>query len=51
MKSTFYQSLLENNKNWVENKLKLDPEFFNKLADGQQPPLLWIGCCRQSCSC
>lgn len=44
MKSTFYQSLLENNKNWVENKLKLDPEFFNKLADGQQPPLLWIGC-------
>lgn len=44
MKSTLYQSLLENNKNWVENKLKLDPEFFNKLADGQQPPLLWIGC-------
>ena len=44
MKSTFYQSLLENNKNWVANKLQLDPEFFNKLADGQQPPLLWIGC-------
>lgn len=43
MKSTFYQSLLENNKNWVENKLKLD-RVFNKLADGQQPPLLWIGC-------
>jgi carbonic anhydrase len=24
--------------------LESDPDFFNKLADGQQPPLLWIGC-------
>lgn len=21
-----------------------DPEFFKKLAEGQQPPVLWIGC-------
>lgn len=40
----FYNQLLENNKEWVARSLESDPDFFNKLADGQQPPLLWIGC-------
>ena len=40
----YYKSLLDNNKKWVESKLALDPEYFEKLAKGQQPPLLWIGC-------
>lgn len=40
----FYKSLLDNNKKWVESKLSTDPEYFEKLAKGQQPPLLWIGC-------
>lgn len=40
----FYKSLLDNNKKWVESKLALDPNYFEKLAQGQQPPLLWIGC-------
>ncbi len=40
----FYKSLLDNNKVWVSNNLEKDPNFFNRLADGQQPPLLWIGC-------
>lgn len=40
----YYKSLLENNKKWVASKLEIDIDFFNKLADGQQPPLLWIGC-------
>jgi len=44
MKNNFYKQLLENNKNWVQSKLNLDKDFFNKLAAGQQPPLLWIGC-------
>lgn len=44
MSIEFYQQLLENNKKWVESKLELDENFFAKLADGQQPPLLWIGC-------
>ena len=44
MTNDFYKKILDNNKTWVESKLKLDPDFFNKLADGQQPPLLWIGC-------
>jgi carbonic anhydrase len=41
---TFYKKLLENNKKWVESRLNQDPEFFNKLASGQKPPVLWIGC-------
>ena len=41
---TFYRNLLDNNKKWVAENLEKDPEFFNRLKDGQQPPLLWIGC-------
>ena len=44
MKNEFYKKILENNKNWVETKLKLDENYFKKLEAGQQPPLLWIGC-------
>ena len=40
----YYNQLLENNKKWVEKNLEKDPQFFNRLAEGQQPPLLWIGC-------
>ncbi len=42
--STFYSKLLENNKLWVLGKLKKDPQFFQKLSEGQAPPVLWIGC-------
>jgi carbonic anhydrase len=41
---SFYKSLLDNNKIWVSKNLEKDPDFFKRLADGQQPPLLWIGC-------
>jgi carbonic anhydrase len=44
MKDNFYKQLLDNNKRWVKSKLDSDQNFFNKLAEGQQPPLLWIGC-------
>ena len=40
----FYNKLLENNKEWVARKTKADPEYFNRLANGQKPPVLWIGC-------
>lgn len=43
MKS-FYQKLLENNKQWVTKKLAQDSEFFTRLSKGQTPPVLWIGC-------
>lgn len=40
----FYKKIIENNKKWVEEKLQISPNFFNNLAEGQNPPLLWIGC-------
>ena len=40
----FYNKIIENNKKWVENKLELDPQYFERLSKGQKPPLLWIGC-------
>jgi len=40
----FYTQLLSNNKEWVAESLEKDPEFFSRLANGQQPPILWIGC-------
>ncbi len=40
----FYKKIIDNNKIWSETKLKDDPEYFAKLAKGQAPPLLWIGC-------
>ena len=42
--SDFYKKILDNNKQWVESQLAIDPEYFKDLAKGQQPPLLWIGC-------
>lgn len=40
----FYKNIVKNNKEWVEACLAQDPDYFKKLADRQQPPLLWIGC-------
>ncbi|MDR6945190.1 carbonate dehydratase [Mucilaginibacter pocheonensis] len=39
-----YQSLLEGNKQFIADTLKEDPNYFEKLANGQKPPVLWIGC-------
>jgi carbonic anhydrase len=39
----YYNQLIENNKEWVASKTKVDPEYFKRLANGQQPPILWIG--------
>lgn len=36
--------LLEANKAWVVEKLKLDKEYFKRLATDQNPEFLWIGC-------
>lgn len=36
--------LFENNRNWVKNKVKEDPNVFLKHASGQTPKYLWIGC-------
>jgi len=39
-----YEDLIQGNKDWVASELKKDPDFFNKLAEGQNPDILWIGC-------
>ena len=39
-----YDNLLKWNKEWVEETLKEDVDYFKKLAKGQSPPILWIGC-------
>jgi carbonic anhydrase len=39
-----YQSLLEGNKLWVNEKLSEDKHFFERLSKGQHPQVLWIGC-------
>ena len=39
-----YQKLLNNNRQWVKDKLAQDENFFKKLSDGQKPRFLWIGC-------
>lgn len=39
-----YESLLEGNKTFVAKALEIDPRYFETLANGQKPPVLWIGC-------
>lgn len=39
-----YNQLFENNKKWVDATNEQDPEFFTRLANGQSPKFLWIGC-------
>jgi carbonic anhydrase len=38
------EKIFENNKKWVANKLAEDGDFFTKLANGQKPRYLYIGC-------
>ena len=38
------QEILENNREWVASKNANDPEFFQRLAKGQTPRYLFIGC-------
>ncbi len=33
-----------NNEKWIAEKLKTDPEYFEKLSEGQNPDILYIGC-------
>lgn len=40
-----YEQLLENNREWADERMKSDPSFFERMAAGQKPPFLFIGCC------
>ena len=39
-----FAKIFENNKKWIADKLSVDPEYFNRLAQGQSPDFLYIGC-------
>lgn len=39
-----YNNLLSGNRQWVKEMIEKDPKFFDKLALGQSPEVLWIGC-------
>jgi carbonic anhydrase len=39
-----YEQLFENNRQWVAAKTAADPVFFERLATGQTPEYLFIGC-------
>jgi carbonic anhydrase len=36
--------LLRNNRAFADGQLRVDPEYFSRLAMGQHPEFLWIGC-------
>lgn len=36
--------VLQNNKEWASEKLAQNPKYFEKLAQGQNPDILYIGC-------
>jgi carbonic anhydrase len=38
------EALLENNRAFVAEQLRQDEGYFARLADGQHPEFLWIGC-------
>jgi carbonic anhydrase len=39
-----FHTIFENNKQWVSERLEADPKYFEKLASGQHPQYLYIGC-------
>ncbi|NGX54471.1 MAG: Carbonic anhydrase 2 [Chlamydiae bacterium] len=36
--------LFEKNRQWAEEHIKDDPDYFQRLSEGQNPTYLWIGC-------
>ncbi len=39
-----FKELFKNNEEWVAEKLSIDVNYFEKLAKGQSPEYLYIGC-------
>jgi len=38
------QDIFEYNADWARRQTQSDPEYFHRLAAGQHPTYLWIGC-------
>jgi carbonic anhydrase len=39
-----FDVVFNNNEKWIQKQLDLDPDYFKKLASGQAPEFLYIGC-------
>ena len=39
-----YEKLLNDNRQWAEEQVANDPDFFKRLSSLQSPEFLWIGC-------
>ena len=39
-----YKNIFVNNQKWIDEKIGQDADFFKKLAEGQAPEYLYIGC-------
>lgn len=44
LRKGLYAQVFENNRKWIDEKLAIDPAYFEKLAQGQSPAILYIGC-------
>lgn len=40
----FYKQVFENNKQWMSKEIAADGEYFKRMAEGQTPEILYIGC-------
>ena len=38
------KKIFQNNKEWVQERLGTEPDYFKKLSEGQSPEILYIGC-------
>lgn len=39
-----FQKIFQNNEQWIQDKLVLNPDYFQNLSKGQSPEILYIGC-------
>jgi carbonic anhydrase len=39
-----FEKIFKNNEAWIAEKIGTDPDYFTKLAKGQSPEILYIGC-------
>ncbi len=44
MDTKLYDQIFENNKKWISAQKERDENFFEELAKGQTPEMLYIGC-------
>jgi hypothetical protein len=40
-----HDKIFESNRKWAQEQKEKNPEFFEKLSQGQEPDYLWIGRC------